>query len=338
VPGARTLGALAVVGVVAAFSLSSTLAKEAQTPGVFIAFWRLVIVSVVWNVYLWCTGRRVTMRDVRQALLPGIFFGLNLAIFFATNNSVANAALIGSLAPFLIVPIGAWLFRERLVPTALVFALLAFGGLALVLFSAPANGDATLKGNVFGVLAMFLFVGYIASTRHFRRDMDVSTFMATICPIATVAVVPLAVAEGDALSVTGRGWTYIVILAVLTGLAAHGWNVYAQKTIPIGTIGIAQVAQPAIAVVWALVLLGEELEWGHHRRSCCGSTSAPRRSSGRPRSQASGHSGGPSPRPSVSTSSSSTRCSARAARSSSPSPRWCCPARSRVPRTGARHD
>ncbi len=122
---ARAFGALAVVGVVVAFSLSSTLAKEAQTPGVFIAFWRLVIVSVVWNVYLWCTGRRVTLRDVRQALIPGIFFGLNLAIFFAgaTNNSVANAALLGSLAPFLIVPIGAWLFRERFVPRALVFAL-----------------------------------------------------------------------------------------------------------------------------------------------------------------------------------------------------------------------
>ncbi len=118
-----------------------------------IAFWRLVIVSVVWNVYLWSTGRRVTTRDVRQALIPGIFFGLNLAIFFAgaTNNSVANAALIGSLAPFLIVPLGAWLFRERIVPAALVFAVIAFGGLVLVLFSAPANGDASLKGNVFGV-------------------------------------------------------------------------------------------------------------------------------------------------------------------------------------------
>src|SRR3954451_11540100 len=171
---ARTLGALAVVGVVIAFSLSSTLVKRAETPGVLVAFWRLVIVSVVWNCYLWCTGRRVTMRDVRQALIPGVFFGLNLAVFFAgaTHNSVANAALMGSLAPFLIVPVGAWLFREGIVPAALVFALIAFGGLVLVLFSAPPTGDATLEGNVFGVLAMFLFVGYIASTRHFRREMD----------------------------------------------------------------------------------------------------------------------------------------------------------------------
>src|SRR3954471_22451336 len=91
--GARTLGALAVAGVVLGFSLSATLAKQAQTPGVLIALWRLAMASVLWNVYLWTTGRRVRMRDVRQALLPGAFIGLNLAVFFAgaTNNSVANA-------------------------------------------------------------------------------------------------------------------------------------------------------------------------------------------------------------------------------------------------------
>jgi drug/metabolite transporter (DMT)-like permease len=261
---AKALGALAVVGVVVAFSLSSTLVKRAETPGVLVAFWRLIIVSVLWNGYLWTTGRRVTMRDVRQALVPGVLFGLNLAIFFAgaTNNSVANAALIGSLAPFLIVPLGAWLFREHLVPPALVFAVLAFGGLVLVLFSAPPNGDASLKGNVFGVVAMFLFVGYIAATRHFRREMDVATFMATISPIAAVAVLPLAIANGDVFGLTRTGWTYTVVLALLTGVAAHGWNVYAQKTIPIGTIGVAQVAQPALAVVWAFLLLSEELVWG----------------------------------------------------------------------------
>src|SRR5262245_40050238 len=95
---ARTLGALAVAGVVIAFSLSSTLVKRAESPGVLVAFWRMVTVSVVWNAYLWATGRRVTMRHLRQALVPGVFFGVNLATFFvgATHNSVANAALIGS--------------------------------------------------------------------------------------------------------------------------------------------------------------------------------------------------------------------------------------------------
>src|SRR4051794_24756216 len=131
---AKKLGALAVVGLVVAFSLSSTLVKRAQTPGVLVAFWRLTIVSVIWNSYLRSTGRRVSRADLRQAFIPGIFFGLNLAIFFAgaTKNSVANAALIGSLSPFLIVPLGAYMFKERINPRALLFALAAFAGLAIV--------------------------------------------------------------------------------------------------------------------------------------------------------------------------------------------------------------
>jgi drug/metabolite transporter (DMT)-like permease len=247
------------VGLVAAFSLSSTLVKSAESPGVLVAFWRLAMVSVLWNVYLRFTGRRVTLRDVRQAFIPGVFFGVNLATFFvgATNNSVANAALIGSLSPFLIVPIGARLFHEYNNPRALVFALMAFGGAALVLLNAPSNGDASARGNVFGVLAMFLWVSYIVSTRHFRRDMDVAVFMSTISPIAAVAVLPLAVANGDMFGMSLNGWAYTLVLTLLTGVAAHGLLVFAQRTIQIGTIGIAQVVQPALAVVWSFLLLGE---------------------------------------------------------------------------------
>lgn len=261
---ARSLGALAVVGVVIGFSLSSTLVKRAETPGVLVAFWRLTIASVVFNVYLGCTGRRVTAANVRQALVPGVFFGLNLAVFFAgaTHNSVANAALIGSLAPFFIVPIGAWLFGEFNDARALVFAVLAFGGVALVLFSAPAAGDASRQGNVFGFIAMLLLVGFVVSTRHFRRDMDVAVFMATICPIAAVAVLPLAVANGGMVGLSAKGWVFTLLLTFIAGVAANGLMVYAQRTIQIGTIAVAQVVQPAIAVVWSLLLLGETVRTG----------------------------------------------------------------------------
>jgi drug/metabolite transporter (DMT)-like permease len=255
---------LATAGVVVSFSLSSTLVKRAETPGVLVAFWRFAIVSLVWNAVLWISGRRVTMAEVRQVFVPGLLLGLNLAAFFAgaTHNSVANAALIGSLSPFLIVPLGAWLFRERLDPKALVFAVVAFGGVALVLVSAPSNGDASLYGNVLGFIAMLLWTGYVTSTRRMRRQLDVATFMATVCPIATLAVLPLALAEGDVTGLSRTGWTYTVLLALLIGVAGNGLMVFAQRTIPIGTIGIAQVVQPALAVVWSYLLLDEVLASG----------------------------------------------------------------------------
>src|SRR4051794_14657735 len=136
---AKAFGVLAVLGLVVAFSLSSTLVKRAESPGVLVAFWRMVTVSIVWNVVLWSSGRRVTMANVRQVFLPGVFFGLNLAVFFAgaTHNSVANAALIGSLAPFLIVPAGAPPVRGGDPPRAPRFAPVAVGGGAPGRFRAP---------------------------------------------------------------------------------------------------------------------------------------------------------------------------------------------------------
>lgn len=51
----------------------------------------------------------------------------------------------------------------------------------------------------------------------------------------------------------------MLILTFVSGVAANGLLVYAQKMIAIGTIAIAQVAQPALAVVWSFLLLGETL-------------------------------------------------------------------------------
>ena len=56
---------------------------------------------------------------------------------------------------------------------------------------------------------------------------------------------------------SGRGWTYTLILSLTSGITAQGLLVYAQRTIQIGTISISQVAQPALAVVWSFLLLGE---------------------------------------------------------------------------------
>ena len=52
---------------------------------------------------------------------------------------------------------------------------------------------------------------------------------------------------------------YIVLLTMMTGVLAHGLMVFAQSTIPIGTIGIAQIVQPALAALWSFLLLDEIL-------------------------------------------------------------------------------
>ena len=259
--GSRTLGALAVAVTITVFSFASTLVKRADTPAELVAFWRMVITTLVWNGIMLSSGKRPSWRNIRRAALPGLFFGLDIATFYlgATHNSVANAEMISAMTPFIVVPLGAKFFGERLNSRALFFAVFAIGGVAIVLFAAPTSGDASVRGSVFGMIALGCWAGYISGTRRLRGEMDVASYMAAMTPMATVAVLPLALLHGDMLSITAHGWTYTVMLTLMTGVLAHGLMVFAQSTIPIGSIGIAQIAQPALAALWSFLLLGETL-------------------------------------------------------------------------------
>jgi drug/metabolite transporter (DMT)-like permease len=237
------------------------LVKRADTAAELVAFWRMVITSLVWNALALLSGHRPSWRNIRRAALPGVFFGLDIACFYlgATHNSVANAEMISAMTPFIVVPLGAKFFGERLNSRALFFALFALGGVAMVLFSAPADGDASVRGTIFGVIALGCWAGYISGTRRVRGEMGVASYMAAMTPVATLAVLPLALLHGHMLSLTSHGWMYTVMLTMMTGVLAHGLMVFAQGTIPIGTIGIAQIAQPALAALWSFLLLGETL-------------------------------------------------------------------------------
>ena len=46
----RSRGVLALVATLLCFSFGSTLVKSAHAPGVTVAFWRLLVCSVIWAV------------------------------------------------------------------------------------------------------------------------------------------------------------------------------------------------------------------------------------------------------------------------------------------------
>ena len=185
---------MAVAITITVFSFASTLVKRANTPAELVAFWRMVITTLVWNAIMMASGKRPNWRNIRLAALPGLFFGFDIAFFYlgATHNSVANAEMISAMTPFIVVPLGAKFFGERLNSRALFFALFAIGGVGIVLFSAPTSGDASVRGSLFGLVALGCWAGYISGTRRLRGEMDVASYMAAMTPMATVAVLPLA--------------------------------------------------------------------------------------------------------------------------------------------------
>lgn len=251
-----------MLGAIIFFSLGSTIVKKAGIPGPTMAFYRMLLTTALWTAILRATEQRwITRAELRKALVPGIVFGLNITLFFTgvTKTSVANAEFIGALTPVILVPAGALLFKERINTRALWFGLVSFAGLMLVLFNVPANGVATWTGNLIIVCAMFSWATYLLTSRRLRAEMSVQAILCAVMMIASVTVFPLALFSGNLDEITVHSLPYIALLAVMTGTAAHGFIVYAQHTVPVGTISILQVAQPALAVVWAYLFLDQTI-------------------------------------------------------------------------------
>ena len=64
---ARSLGLLAMSGAIVAFSLGSTIVKKSGIPGPTMAFYRMILTSVLWAVVLRVTEHRfVTRAELRH--------------------------------------------------------------------------------------------------------------------------------------------------------------------------------------------------------------------------------------------------------------------------------
>jgi drug/metabolite transporter (DMT)-like permease len=259
-PEGRALGFLALFAVILCFSGGSTLVKLSHTPGVTVAFWRMILCSLIWWAILWFSEHRfLRLDDLKASLIPGLAFGINITLFFTgvTKTTVASAEFTGSLTPLLVVPLGAWLFKEKLHLGALAFGGISLVGLAIVLFFAPPNGEFSWVGVTWIIGALCMWATYLLTSRTLRQGRSVAVVMAHITPIAAIVTLPIAliVFPGKLGEVTGRSVVFIVVLGLLTGTLAHGLMVFAQKSVPIGVISMLQVSQPALAVLWSVLFL-----------------------------------------------------------------------------------
>jgi drug/metabolite transporter (DMT)-like permease len=258
---AATLGLAGVVLAIVIFSLGSTMVRKTGAPGVVVAFWRLTLGAAIWCVILRVQRRRLTIPMLKRVAPVGVLFGANLGFFFAAvmHTRVANVEFIGAMSPFVVVPIAAVVFHERIATRALAWGSVAVAGVALVIFAAPGAGERGLVGDLMAVAAVIAWSGYLLVSRQVRATTGVSEVMAITAIVAAGFLLPFAIADGGLFDVSGEGWAYIAALAVMTGTVGHGIVIWAQRRVPVSTISVLTLAQPALATTWAFVFLDESV-------------------------------------------------------------------------------
>lgn len=265
----RLLGLGAVVAAIMCFGMSSGIIKWPGAPGSVIAWWRLIGSSILWWALV--ASLRVvrdrpppTRASVVASIPAGLCLGLQISLFFTavTKTSIAHAEFINALGPLLIIPTGFIFFHETPNWKALRWGALSVVGLAIVLTYGPDAGVATWQGDLLMGGVLILTVAYYSTSKFARgQGVPIIDFMAVIMPIGLITATPIAlVLAGDELwPLTWQTWVSVGLLSVLTGMAGHGLLFYAHRSVPIATISVMQVGQPALAAFWGWLIVGEAI-------------------------------------------------------------------------------
>ena len=228
-----------------------------RRPGLTTATWRLVFGAAIWMIVLHARGGRLSTRAVRAGP-SAFFFATDIGLFFVavTKTSVANAEFIGSLVPVMVVPFAALLFHEHLRLISLAWGTGARRRRRDPVQRAQQRDEHVPRQRT--GLHRDVHVGRLPAERSPRAGgLGTTEFMTTVGVLASCLLLPVAAVAGKLWEVPAGGWKYLVALAVLTGTICHGLLAWAQTQVPVSTIAILQSGQPALASVWAYLVLGE---------------------------------------------------------------------------------
>ncbi len=180
---------------------------------------------------------------------------LNVFTFFAAmeHTSVAVAVLTHYATPVIVALAAPWIDRERN-PAALAAAVLALGGLTLIL--EPWRGGGGGWGAALGLTSAFCYAGNVfivrrlASAIGVARALSYHSLLSAILLLPMLLTVPLAV-------VTWRG--FAILTAGAFSIGAASGMIYAAGLVRIGASrsGVLTFAEPLVAVLVGILVWGE---------------------------------------------------------------------------------
>ena len=108
-------------------ALGPSIVKKVSMDEIAFVFWRLAVAALLYGIVLLASGKRLSLHDIRRSMLGGLLFGVNLVffIFAMRRTSAANAVVIWSLQPVVLLAVAGPMFGER--PSRTIYGMVGGG-------------------------------------------------------------------------------------------------------------------------------------------------------------------------------------------------------------------
>ena len=252
-------GRAAAIAAVGFMALGPSIVKKVSMDEIAFVFWRLAVAALLYGIVLLASGKRLSLHDIRRSMLGGLLFGVNLVffIFAMRRTSAANAVVIWSLQPVVLLAVAGPMFGERPSRTIYGWSVVAFGGVVLAMYSSGASGVATRQGDLLALVMMLLFSAYYVVSKRARETIASANYQLALTLVALVAVLPFAlVMEGGVALPGSDDWFLIVAMAALPG-TGHLLTNYAHGHTTLTMMSLINLLFTAVAPLYAWWLVGE---------------------------------------------------------------------------------
>ena len=238
------------------------LVKWSDLPGPTFAMLRLWTGVLISFTAIAVTRRRFSWAAFRACAVGGVLFAADIGLGFTAVKltTVADVALIGTLATVVIVLLSSIRLGERVTLRSWSFVGASFLGIVIVAVSSAGLPSWSLAGDVMALLGVGTWTTYWFFSRHVRERFDPIIYFACVMLAGALTMTPVAlVTNGVPSDVATADLLAVVAVALLPGFVGHTLVIWSHKHVASWLSALITQVSPVITVVLAWLLLGEEI-------------------------------------------------------------------------------
>lgn len=254
---------IAAVVAVAAWGVGPIFNKAVSVGTPSIVFYRMLLGVPMMIGMAYLTGGGLTRDLMRRTALPGLLFAFSFLTGFASlrMTSIANATLITTLQPVLILFVAPKMFGEKIRLKQLGLSAVSMAGVLTVVLAAASTSGAHLSGDLLAVLNVVIWTGYFVLAKKRRIDGVHSwSFLAAIFVWSSLVILPYGlVVSTDLGEVTRFDWVMLVGMSVIPGIVGHGLMTWSQSHLDVTLASILGLLSPVISTGLAWLIFSQSL-------------------------------------------------------------------------------
>jgi drug/metabolite transporter (DMT)-like permease len=197
------------------------------------------------------------------ALLGGAAIVVNWVLLFAAYSraSISMATAVYNTQPFMLVALGALVFRERISASTLAWLAVAFIGLVFVVKVEPAVlavPGQYLVGVAYAVGAAAM---YAVSSIITKRLKGTPPHLIALIQVSLGVVMLAPFVRFDAVPTSGAQWLELVVLGVVNTGLMYVLLYGAIQKLPTSMTGALSFIYPVVAIIVDRIAFGQTLAW-----------------------------------------------------------------------------